>query len=118
MVLPSGVMRRILSLTQILTGGTTYLLQQLNALCGSAPTPSSATVQTVDGACITDVRGRGLMIGIELNVPYKEIRQRLLFEKHIFTGCAGTNVLRLLPPLCLSKAEADEFLENFNQVLA
>ena len=95
-----------------------YLLQQLNALCGSAPTPSSATVQTVDGACITDVRGRGLMIGIELNVPYKEIRQRLLFEKHIFTGCAGTNVLRLLPPLCLSKAEADEFLENFNQVLA
>ena len=95
-----------------------YLLQQLNALCGSAPTPSSATVQTVDGACITDVRGRGLMIGIELNVPYKEIRQRLLCEKHIFTGCAGTNVLRLLPPLCLSKAEADEFLENFNQVLA
>lgn len=95
-----------------------YLLQQLNALCGSAPTPSSATVQTVDGACITDVRGRGLMIGIELNVPYKEIRQRLLFEKHIFTGCAGTNVLRLLPPLSLSKAEADEFLENFNQVLA
>ncbi len=95
-----------------------YLLQQLNALCGSAPTPSSATVQTVDGACITDVRGRGLMIGIELNVPYKEIRQRLLFEKHIFTGCAGTNVLRLLPPLCLSMAEADEFLENFNQVLA
>ncbi|MBP3829600.1 MAG: aminotransferase class III-fold pyridoxal phosphate-dependent enzyme [Bacteroidaceae bacterium] len=95
-----------------------YLLQQLNALCGSAPTPSSATVQAVDGACITDVRGRGLMIGIELNVPYKEIRQRLLFEKHIFTGCAGTNVLRLLPPLCLSKAEADEFLEKFNQVLA
>lgn len=95
-----------------------YLLQQLNALCGSAPTPSSATVQTVDGACITDVRGRGLMIGIELNMPYKEIRQRLLFEKHIFTGCAGTNVLRLLPPLCLSMAEADEFLENFNQVLA
>lgn len=95
-----------------------YLLQQLNALCGSAPTPSSAADQAVDGACITDVRGRGLMIGIELNVPYKEIRQRLLFEKHIFTGCAGTNVLRLLPPLCLSKAEADEFLENFNQVLA
>ena len=95
-----------------------YLLQQLNALCGSAPTPSSATVQAVDGACITDVRGRGLMIGIELNVPYKEIRQRLLFEKHIYTGCAGTNVLRLLPPLCLSKAEADEFLEKFNQVLA
>lgn len=95
-----------------------YLLQQLKALCGSAPTPSSATVQTVDGACITDVRGRGLMIGIELNVPYKEIRQRLLFEKHIFTGCAGTNVLRLLPPLCLSMAEADEFLENFKQVLA
>ena len=88
-----------------------YLLQQLTALCGCASSSSPATH-------ITDVRGRGLMIGIELDVPYKEIRQRLLFEKHVFTGCAGTNVLRLLPPLCLSKAEADEFLEKFNQVLA
>ena len=70
-----------------------------------------------EGALITDVRGRGLMIGIELSVPYKEIRQHLLFDEHVFTGCAGTNVLRLLPPLCLSQGDADEFLEKFKRVL-
>ncbi|MCF0196683.1 MAG: aspartate aminotransferase family protein [Bacteroidaceae bacterium] len=66
---------------------------------------------------IVDVRGRGLMIGIELNQPYKEIRTRLLFEEHVFTGCSGTNVLRLLPPLCLTKADADEFLAKFRKLL-
>ena len=66
---------------------------------------------------IKEVRGRGLMIGIELDVPYKEIRQRLLMDEHVFTGCAGTNVLRLLPPLCLSMAEADEFLEKLQKTL-
>lgn len=66
---------------------------------------------------ITEVRGRGLMIGIELSEPYKEVRQKLLFDEHVFTGCAGTNVLRLLPPLCLSMAEADEFLEKLKRVL-
>ena len=63
------------------------------------------------------MRGRGLMIGIELSEPYKEVRQKLLFDEHVFTGCAGTNVLRLLPPLCLSMAEADEFLEKMKRVL-
>ena len=70
-----------------------------------------------EGALITDVRGRGLMIGIELSVPYKKIRQHLLFDEHVFTGCAGTNVLRLLPPLCLSQGDAEEFLEKFKRVL-
>ena len=66
---------------------------------------------------ITDIRGRGLMIGIDLSVPHKDVRVPLIYDKHCFTGCAGTNVLRLLPPLCLSKAEADEFLEKFDEVL-
>ena len=66
---------------------------------------------------VTDVRGRGLMIGIELDVPYKEIRSRLVHEQHCFTGCSGTNVIRLLPPLCLSKAEADDFIVRFRKVL-
>ena len=66
---------------------------------------------------ITEVRGRGLMIGIELVQPYKELRSNLLFNEHCFTGCAGTNTLRLLPPLCLSMAEAQEFLEKFQRVL-
>ena len=66
---------------------------------------------------IKEVRGRGLMIGIELNEPYKEVRQRLLFDEHVFTGCAGTNVLRLLPPLCLSMEEAEEFVERLRKTL-
>lgn len=66
---------------------------------------------------ITEVRGRGLMIGIELVQPYKELRSNLLFNEHCFTGCAGTNTLRLLPPLCLSMAEAQEFLDKFSRSL-
>ena len=61
---------------------------------------------------ITDVRGRGLMIGIELDMPHKDIRSRLLFDDHIFTGCASTNILRLLPPLCFSKEMSDIFVEK------
>lgn len=67
---------------------------------------------------VVDVRGRGLMIGIELDIPYKEIRNRLVKEQHVFTGCSGTNTLRLLPPLTLTKAEADEFVEKLRAVLA
>lgn len=66
---------------------------------------------------IKEVRGRGLMIGMEFEEPVKEIRKRLLFEQKVFTGVSGTNVIRLLPPLCLSQAEADEFLERLHRVL-
>lgn len=66
---------------------------------------------------VVDVRGRGLMIGIELDQPYKEIRTRLVKEQHCFTGCSGTNVIRLLPPLCMTKADADDFMERFKAVL-
>ena len=66
---------------------------------------------------VVDVRGRGLMIGVELDVPYKEIRNKLLFEEHCFTGCSGTNVLRLLPPLCLSEVEAADFLKRLERVV-
>ncbi|MBO4482244.1 MAG: aminotransferase class III-fold pyridoxal phosphate-dependent enzyme [Prevotella sp.] len=66
---------------------------------------------------VIDVRGEGLMIGIELDIPYKEPRTRLIKEQHCFTGCAGTNVIRLLPPLCISKADADDFIARFKAVL-
>ena len=66
---------------------------------------------------VVEVRGLGLMIGIELDVPYKEIRTKLVKEQHCFTGCSGTNVLRLLPPLCLTKSEADDFIERLKKVL-
>ena len=66
---------------------------------------------------VVEVRGEGLMIGIELDIPYKELRQRLVKEQHCFTGCSGTNVLRLLPPLCLTKAEADSFVDKLKAAL-
>lgn len=74
-------------------------------------------LKTIDSPLIAEVRGEGLMIGIELTVPYKEIRTKLVFEQHVFTGCSGTHVLRLLPPLCLTKADADEFIKRFKAVL-
>lgn len=66
---------------------------------------------------IKEIRGRGLMIGIEFEEPIKEIRSKLLFEQKVFTGVAGTNTIRLLPPLCLSMEEAAEFISRFRQVL-
>ena len=66
---------------------------------------------------IKEVRGRGLMIGLEFEEPVKEIRTKLLFEQKVFTGVSGTNVIRLLPPLCLTKELADEFLTRFKKVL-
>ena len=74
-------------------------------------------LQGMVGGKVVEVRGTGLMIGIELSEPYKEIRNRLLFEEHCFTGCAGTHTIRLLPPLCLTIEEAKEFIEKFRRVL-
>ena len=65
---------------------------------------------------IKELRGRGLMIGIELQPEYEDLRNRLLFEEHIFTGGAGKRVIRLLPPLCISKEDCDRFIEAFNKL--
>lgn len=80
-----------------------YLLSELKAI-------------PYDG--IKEVRGRGLMIGIEFNESIKEARTRLLFEEKVFTGVAGTNTIRLLPPLCLSRPEVEDFLCRFRKVLS
>jgi len=66
---------------------------------------------------IKEVRGLGLMIGIEFETPIKDIRRKLLFEKHIFTGVSGTNVIRLLPPLTLTMQQASYFIEKFKETL-
>lgn len=66
---------------------------------------------------INEIRGRGLMIGIELDMPHKEVRSRLIHDGHCFTGCAATNILRLLPPLCLTKDEADMFIDKLRLTL-
>jgi acetylornithine aminotransferase len=66
---------------------------------------------------VKEVRGRGLMIGIELPEELSNVRKELLFKHHIFTGEAKPNVVRLLPALNLTKAHADRFLEAFVSVL-
>ena len=66
---------------------------------------------------IKEVRGLGLMIGIEFNSAVKDIRNDLLFNKKIFTGASGTNTIRLLPPLCMSKSDAELFLSSFKEII-
>lgn len=66
---------------------------------------------------IKEVRGEGLMIGMEFEQPVKEIRRKLIYQEKVFTGVTGSHVIRLLPPLCLQKAEADEFLMRLKKVL-
>ncbi len=84
----------------------TYLMQQLNDMKDAGHTP------------IQEVRGRGLMIGIDLAIPHKDVRVPLIKQEHCFTGCAGTNILRLLPPLCLTKEDANDFIKRFKNVLS
>ena len=85
------------------TGG--YLMAQLRGLMAEEKR-------------ITDVRGRGLMIGIDLDMPHKELRRRLVYSEHCFTGCASTNILRLLPPLTFTKAMADDFILRLKRAFA
>lgn len=66
---------------------------------------------------IREIRGRGLMIGLEFDKPVKELRKKLIFEQRVFTGGAGPNILRLLPPLCLTTAQADDFIARLKVAL-
>jgi acetylornithine aminotransferase len=66
---------------------------------------------------LKDVRGRGLMIGVEVDGSGSEMRKQLLFQKHIFTGGAGASTVRLLPALCIGTAEADQFLSAFSSLI-
>ncbi|BDS13918.1 aspartate aminotransferase family protein [Aureispira anguillae] len=77
-----------------------YLLEQLSSLEG-----------------IKEIRGKGLMIGIEFEQSIVDLRQQLLFDYGIFTGISKKTILRLLPPLTISKNEIDLFLTQFKQAL-
>lgn len=61
---------------------------------------------------VVDVRGYGLMLGIEFKPEYSSVRNQLLFESHIFTGGAKNNIMRLLPPLSITKEEIDIFIDE------
>ena len=88
----------------------TYLMEELQSL-------RAKELQQHGKSHIQDIRGRGLMIGIDLDIPHKDVRQPLIYQEHCFTGCAGQNVLRLLPPLCLTKEEANQFIDKLTKIL-
>lgn len=66
---------------------------------------------------IKEVRGEGLMIGLEFDYPVKDLRSRLIHEQRVFTGASGTNVIRLLPPLVLTLEQADDFINRLKVAL-
>lgn len=66
---------------------------------------------------IREVRGRGLMIGVVMDIPQKDVRTRLIYDEHCFTGGASTDMLRILPPLVLTKDEVDDFISRLSRVL-
>lgn len=74
-----------------------------------------AELHKIEG--VKEVRGRGLMIGIEIDGSGPELRRRLLFGKHIFTGGAGPSTVRLLPALCITREMADRFLNAFKEII-
>ena len=66
---------------------------------------------------IKEVRGKGLMIGLEFGFPVKQLRTELLFGQKVFTGASGSNVIRLLPPLTLTRQLADNFIVSLTAAL-
>lgn len=92
---------------------------ETEGLVGNAEHVGSYLLQALKGLPgVKEVRGRGLMIGIEMQEPVKELRKHLIFKEHVFTGVSGTSVIRLLPPLCLTMEEAADFVERFKRALA
>lgn len=77
-----------------------YLIQELKKIPG-----------------VKDVRGKGLMIGVEMVIPQAEVRKILVAGHHVMTGYSGNDTLRLLPPLVITRKEADEFLTAFRQTI-
>ena len=72
-------------------------------------------LKKIDG--LKEVRGRGLMIGVEIEGDASEMRRKLLFDHHIFTGGAGKHTVRLLPALGITREDADRFLTEFKACL-
>jgi acetylornithine aminotransferase len=93
------------------------VIQEENLIVNAAEVGSYLLDQLTSFSGIKEVRGRGLMIGIELDEPADTIRKQLLFEHHIFTGASGKHTIRLLPSLALQKQDVDVFLEAFSKII-
>lgn len=93
------------------------VMEQDNLMQNAAETGNYLITELKKIEEIREVRGRGLMIGIDLPEELSQVKKNLLFKQHIFTGEAKPNVIRLLPALNLNKEQADHFLENFKIAL-
>ncbi|WP_372773025.1 aspartate aminotransferase family protein [Mangrovibacterium sp.] len=93
-------------------------IMEKEQLVGNAQKVGQYLMQTLAGfKQIKEVRGHGLMIGLEFEEPIKAIRQKLLEDEKVFTGVSGTHIIRLLPPLSLTMEQANDFISKFEKVL-
>lgn len=94
------------------------VIKDENLIMNAAQTGEYLMSQLKSIPQIKEIRGYGLMIGLEFEEPVKTVRSKLLFDHKIFTGATGTHVIRLLPPLSLTKEQADLFIGELKKVLA
>ena len=94
------------------------VIQNENLLQNAAEVGNYLMTKLSDSNIDCEIRGKGLMIGLEFNFPIQEMRKKLLFEHSIFTGVSGKNIIRLLPPLCMGKEEADTFIRALKKAFA
>jgi acetylornithine aminotransferase len=94
------------------------VLEQENLVQNANETGNYLMEKLAEISSEIQIRGKGLMIGLEFPFPVSELRKKLLFDYKIFTGVSGQNMIRLLPPLSLSKIEADIFIEAFVKAFA
>ncbi len=93
------------------------IMEEENLVRNSAETGAFLMEKLQNLPGVKEVRGRGLMIGIEFHEPIKTVRNKLLFEEKVFTGVAGTNTIRLLPPLTLTREEAMDAVNRIHKSL-
>jgi acetylornithine/N-succinyldiaminopimelate aminotransferase len=94
------------------------VLEQENLVQNANETGNYLMEKLAEISSEIQIRGKGLMIGLEFRYPVSELRKKMLFEHAIFTGVSGQNMIRLLPPLSLTKKEADIFLDAFGKAFA
>lgn len=101
------------------TLGVLEVIENENLIKNAAKLGKYLTEQLKAISEVKEIRGRGLMIGIEFDFPVGEMRKKLLYEKHIFTGSSSDkNTIRLLPPLNIGKKEVDQFINALKEVLS
>jgi len=92
------------------------VIEQENLLAHAAKLGAWFEGQLKGDPALVEYRGRGLMIGLEIKPEYVGLRDRLLQEKHIFTGASGERVIRLLPALNLPEEGAQKFVEAWKDL--